>query len=218
MQSLDAFMSRLIPQVQGCPLPLAEQALVDSAIDFCDETCAVTVITEPQMMIPGVAQYELDLPPHTDVSRVLQIWVGSTPIRMISGPDANSLVSALAGAASGGDIELHGAPSGAAIRSGELTLIPTPDAQQTGRLTARVAIRPKPTATQFHDDLYLRWRSAVIDGALYRLAQMSGQPFSDLATSVRARAEYERAVGRARIEFNRAGMAPNITPYGRPFV
>ena len=42
MIPLSAFFPRLLPNVLGCPEPLAQQALLDSAIEFCSRSLAVT--------------------------------------------------------------------------------------------------------------------------------------------------------------------------------
>ena len=38
MISIDSFFSRVLPYVVGCSEPMARQAVLDSAIKFCDQS------------------------------------------------------------------------------------------------------------------------------------------------------------------------------------
>lgn len=196
-------MSRLLPQAQGCPVPLAHQCLVDAAIEFCEETAATQSVTDPVALLSGRATYDLDLPSDMEASRVTRVWVGPRALTLIAQappPDAAS-----------------GAPHSAYVAERDtITLYPTPDAGAYGALTARVTTRPKRTARALDDVLYRRWIEPLVAGALFRLRTTPGQPFTDLAAAAVAHADFWRGINRARIEANRGGAAASLSVQARP--
>lgn len=196
MQSLDKFMPRLLPWVTGCPVPLAQQELVRSAIAFCEETNAICTDTGPINIVVGGAEYDSEIDFEQELTRVMGAWLGDTPIGLL-GPGHHS--------------ENNGHAVGVRVSSmNTVTLVPTPDAQITGQLRLRVATRPKITAKRLDDTLLNKWSEGVVFGAIARLAALPGQPFSDLTQAQSSDVHFWRAVNRARIESRRGEVASSL--------
>lgn len=214
MQPLDAFMSRLMPQVRGCPAPLAEQALVDAAIEFCEETGVVRATTDPIPLIAGQATYDVDTPSGTEIVRVIRAWSGKRLLALAPAAAASSVYPFATSV--GSDAPPTGDPVTLLVTDRQtVTLYPTPD-KAVEKLTLRVATRPQRGATRLEDALLYDWAEAVVSGALFRLASTSGQAFSDAALAQAAFARFWFFVNRARIEANRARVSGPVAVAGRP--
>lgn len=206
-------MPRLAPYVTGVAEPLAFQALVDSAIQFCEETGVLRLTTDPVQTLAGQATYDLDLPAGTELSRVLKVWLDGVPVyatadAMIDDPRGFSTQVA----------NPTGAPRAApVIEAGSITLVPAPGLSGQD-LVVRAAMRPTRSARVLSDELFNRWCDGVVSGAIYRLATVPAQPFSDPAQAQRAEGMFWQQVNRARVQANRGQMGGPLSVKQRPFV
>lgn len=80
MKAISEFFSRLIPYVPGCSEPLAQQALLDSAIAFCEASQVIRHDLDVFNTVIGRASYELDLPSQQELARILLVKVGDQEI------------------------------------------------------------------------------------------------------------------------------------------
>lgn len=192
MVNLSQFYPRLLPYVVGCPEPLAQQALLDAAIEFCNKSNAVSVMIDPITPVKGIATYEIETPAQTGVSTVLKLWYDGKLTPSIPYEQALSLFN-----------NPEGTPR---FFFGEyvdevysITLLPTPEKTIANGLRLRVALTPTRSATQVHDILFDRYADAIVHGAISILCTVPDQPFTDLkqaaASSVRFRAEANLARG-----------------------
>lgn len=210
MQSLEVFLTRLLPKVQGCPEPAAFTALLDAATDFSDRTRAVRVTTDPVPLQAGVAEYDLDLPPGTEPAMFVRAWVGLRPIALPAEAHRGILGANTATVETGAVLALMPGVD-TTVR-----LLPVPD-RSGGLLTVRLALRPTATATQVMDVLYTRWREAIVGGAAARLASMPGKAFSNPAIATEGWAMFTRGVSDARVEANRDLVPGALRVMGEPF-
>lgn len=212
MQSLDAFLTRLMPQVPTCPRPLARQALVDSAVDFCDETGVIKYITFPQLTEVGVDTYYPDTPKYTEVQRYMRAWLDKKPLGI--GPMAlhdnvRSYVEQ--------PTEPNGSPQIITSREpGSISLIPAPDTAGQ-QLVLQVLIRPTHNAKQLDDALFFQWRDAVIAGAIVRICTTPGQPYSDANRASVAAGVWNTQLNRAKIDAARGEMGGSLSVRMRSF-
>ena len=193
MVNLKDFFPRLIPHVLGCPEPLAQQALLDAAIAFCDQSLVVTTTLDPITVPVGIANVELDTPTSTTVSQVLNCWFDHQLLHAAPYAQATGLYLP-----DGAPREYFGERVDEVFN---LHLLPAPDKVVRNGLVVRVALRPTRTATQVHDILFDRFADAIVYGAAARLMAISDQPFTDDAKSL----AYER-MARSRAVAARADM------------
>lgn len=203
MTPLETFLPRLLPQLPGCPQPTALQALLDSACDFSDRSRAVLVVTDPQTLVAGQAEYDYGLPSAVEAVQLKAAWIDQAslalPPAVVRVPD---------------DGTVTGTPYAAMpTEEGDLRLYPTPD-KGGGRLVARLAVRPTAGATQVMDVLYHRWREAIVAGAAFRLVLIPGQAFTNLEMAGVHERKFLQGVGRAAVEANRGGV--NTPLFVRP--
>lgn len=212
MLSLDVFLPRLLPSVPSCPEPLARQALLDAAIEFCEETGVIQVTTDPQAPTGGTA-YDVDVPYGQSVVCTLRAWYGVTeltpcPQSVINNVDAFSATAANTGAAPHSFLEF--AP-------GEVRLYPTPSVSTDALITFRVSTRPTRTATQVDNALFENWAEPIVAGALRRLHAIPDTPFFSDTHAERRAIEFLVGVSRARAETQRGRIRGSMTTQPRAF-
>lgn len=190
MIPVSKFMTRLMPLVIGCPEPLAQQALVDSAVAFCERSLVLAQTLDPVTTRAGIDTYDFNLPQGQVVSTVLRAWYNGDPIYALPTAAAPHMVTT------------EGAPryffgwdtdEGFAVR-----LRPVPDV--AGELVIRVALKPVREATQLHLALYNDWIEPVIDGAAARVKAIPDQHYTDLAVAALLLAKARVAANSARVD------------------
>jgi hypothetical protein len=176
MVPVSAFFSRLLPNVIGCPEPLAQQALVDSAIEFCSQSLVTTTDLDPVSVTAGVGNYELDLPAQTELAQIMRVWLDGRMLGPVPTYEVQSVES------------FPGMPTYYFGRDIDevlnVRLFPTPDKDVPNGLVVRVATKPTRTATQVHSVLFERWSDVIVEGALARLFDTPGQVFTNEAKAL----------------------------------
>lgn len=190
MIPLSAFFPRLLPSVLGCPEPLAQQALLDSAIEFSGRSLAVTTTLAAVTLTEGEGSFAVTTPADTTIAQVLNLWFDERQIE----PASYSNVA-----------DPYAQPGEPRYFYGEdinevfnITLMPPPNRTVTDGVVVRAALKPTRTAATVHDILFERYASAIVDGALAILMSINDQPFSNeqkalvLGSSARAKANAAR--------------------------
>lgn len=171
MKPASAFLTRVMPMVTGCSVPMATQALVDAAIEFCVESEAIKENLDAFATAAGQTSYDLDSPqPQQRVEQVVTVKVDGVEI----------------GPASLASTTYRGRPTAYSVSvldgTATLQLYPTPD--DTYEIEVRATLVPLRDATSFHDQLYERWVEQVCAGTVARLKAIPDQPFSKPDASI----------------------------------
>lgn len=210
MVNLSQFFPRLMPYVVGCPEPLAQQALLDAAIEFCTKSNAVSVMLDPVTTISGIATYEIDTPSQTGVSAVLKLWHDGNLILPLPFEQATSLFN-----------NPNGSPRfffGQYVDEAFcVTLLPTPDKTVANGLRMRAALTPTRSATQVHDILYDRYADAIVQGAISTLCAVPDQPFTDLPQAAAAAMRFRAEANLARGEIMHGNVQSSLSVKMRAF-
>jgi hypothetical protein len=207
MKPISEFFPRVMPHVPGCSEPLAQQALVDAAIVFCEESQVIRARLDEFSTTADQVSYELDAPAQQQVARILEVRVDGRPIPAVMAEDVNLITDAV-----GSPMAYYTDATGSEFT---LRLFPVPDGVYQVQVSA--ALRPTRTATSVEDDLFNLWSDAVISGALARLMLVPAQPFSNPAAAGGYGASAASAARKARIEggFGRVRGSTGVTQ--RPF-
>jgi hypothetical protein len=209
MVPVSAFLSRLLPNVIGCPEPLAMQALVDSAITFCEQSLIAQTDLDPADVKAGVSQYELELPSQTRLGQVLRVWA-----------DNKLLVAAPSFQVTQRE-PLLGEPLYFFNRDIDeqvvLHVYPTPNKDATGGLVVRVATVPTRSATQLHSALFQEWNDAIVEGAMARLYDTPGQVFTNEAKALVLMQKVRAKTNVARVEALRGRAVSSLSVTMRGF-
>ncbi|HEY6509737.1 MAG TPA: hypothetical protein VIY56_17060 [Vicinamibacterales bacterium] len=195
MKKLEVFLPRLLPWCAGAPEPLVQQALIDSAISFCEETNIVRYITDPITRIAGVADYDLELPQSTELARVIRVWWGKGPYETPSGLPLNWQIT---------DV-------------GQITIFPTPENSIDDPMFIEVSTTPTRSATVVADQLYSKWVEAVVGGAMYRICSQPDQPYTNLQNAALGAQAFRKGRGDAMIEATKGYVRRDTRVQMRPF-
>lgn len=212
MVPISVFMPRTAPMLLAAPEPLIEQALVDSAIEFCERTLVVQRVLEPVRTRKGVPEYDLDLEQDTTLASV--IWVSYagrklTNVVQQAQENANAYYPA--------DPSAVSTPTQAHVFNDTLRLYPAPDVDG-GELVVRVAVRPVRNARQFPDELYADWVEVVSSGAVARLAVIPGESFTNPELAAAMLGRFEKGVSEAKARASTGRMRGNLRVRMMPFV
>lgn len=190
MISVDLFLSRLLPHVPACPEPLAQQAILDTAISFCEHTDVLREDLDLFYSIAGVSNYELDVPRNHQLTRILSVTVDGRKIDGLHEEQTSGLVA------------MSATPSAFFTRRQnsnlELVLYPKPDTRYD--IVVHASLQPLRNTTQLADDLFNYWCQPIIDGALARITKVPNEAFTDFNASLMYQNRYADGVNSARIE------------------
>lgn len=190
MKPLSDFYSRITPWVVGCPEPTINQALVDAAVRFCEDSKVIHQRTEPILTQANVSTYEVEVPTQQRVGTVLDVYCNGKPLRPLVG-DARPNPSDRTGTPT----HYYGVRTDSEFL---VQLHPTPDAEYSVQVDASFV--PTRTATSLEDELLERWVEAIVAGTLSKLFSIPNQPFSDPGQSAAAAVAFAGLSMRARRE------------------
>lgn len=209
MKSTDLFVAQVIPHVYGCSDPMAKQAVIETAIEFCQRTNAVWQSANIST-VANQAVYDIDVPAQMQTNKILELYYSTTRLRAY---DATSMDDVLAWRGEVDDQEpTTGDPLAFFAVEGESTfsVYPVPETATTDILTCKASFVPLRSASQLDDLLYNRYLSTIRSGAIAFLTAMPGQPFTSLSMHEMHRQQFERGVSRALAE-SRKGAAVTST-------
>lgn len=190
MVPLTRFYSELMPRVIGCPEPLAKQALVDSAIEFCERSLVVISNLDPVTTVAELDVYDIPVPSMLVVSTVLRVWLNGN----VLWPVPTQSVAYVT--------ETYRTPThfyGWDTDEGfALKLYPSPD-KAGDTVVMRVALKPARGATLLPTTLYNDWMDPIIDGAEGRIRAIADQTFTDLKEARDLKTKARAAANAARI-------------------
>lgn len=196
MATLTAFYPYIKPYCPGAPDPAIDRALIESAIDFANESRALRETITESLEV-GVTEYSL-------VSDVLEseVFEVMSLKAVVNGTTTLPEPTRLTGA----DEAESGTPTAFEYQIGAgLRVWPSPTL--AGSMQIEVATRPLRTATAMDDRLLEQWRTGVVAGALLRLVLLpntaysnpqSAQAYQQIFNDETSRAYHTVARGNAR--------------------
>src|SRR5690348_13008844 len=165
MKSWSAFYDLILPDVPGCPFAMADIALRQSAISFCEQSLAWKYEHPPIPVVPSTAQYAL-VPPDGAAIHVLSYAA-------LDGRELNSgMPTAELDTLRNSDGMSRYFLTGASIE-----LIPAPDFSGILRLAA--VLKPSPSAADIDESVFDEYRQAIAHGALARLMLSPRKPYTN---------------------------------------
>ena len=209
MIPLSAFFPRLLPSVIGCSEPLAQQALLDSAIEFCGRSLAVTTTLDAVTLREGLASFEVETPTDTTIAQVLNLWYDGREL------ESSPYVDATAMSTSNGDPRFFYGEDIDEIFN--ITLMPAPDRTVRSGVIVRAALKPTRTANTVHNVLFERYAPAIVDGALAILMATPDQSFSDETKALLMANRARAGANNARIDASHGRVQSSMSVKMRAF-
>ncbi len=216
MKSLDLFLPRVTPYVLDATEPMARQALVDAAIEFCLRTNAVYTITTANATA-NLGEYDIEEPTGMETVRVQDVYYGRTKLRPVDTAAVDEPLS-LRGAVDG-ESPVVGTPVAfyALAGTNTFTVYPLPETTTAGMFTVKASFAPTRTATQLDDLLYDRYLDAIASGAIANLVAVPGQRFTSAGGYALHRERFERGVSRALAEARKGAAVTSTRVQPRSF-
>jgi hypothetical protein len=180
------FYPLILTDVPGCPQPLVDQMVINTAVDFCTRTRIWQAWNEPVAVAGTVSRYSLDQQSGGRIQAILEAKL-----------DGENLTSANFSQLSQWNQNWRnetGKPQFYYLDDdeNEIVLVPTPIA--TGALEALVSHVPPFTAARVPTVLYRRFAEGIAAGAKARLQAMPGVEWANPATAQYNISLYEDAV------------------------
>ena len=209
MIGIDALFPRVLPYVVGCSVPMASQAILDSAIRFCDKTDVIRESLDAFTTVAGLESYDIETPNRQmRVGRILSVTINNDKISGVFEEDADNL----------SDVE--GKPTAFYTRRAESTLAlwlnPIPDDRYS--VVVHASFTPDINATSLADDLVNRWYEGIVAGAISQLASLPNMPFSNPVLAAQKEMEHLKACDDARRESYYGRIRGGSRIRQRPFV
>jgi hypothetical protein len=194
MKPLSAFYPRILPYLPGCPEPMVDQVLLNSAIEFCEASLTLRQNLDSFRTVVGKVEYDLDPPTKNhDINRVMGVTLDGRELRP-------GLFEAIR----------NDLPTATAIPRGfytdrtdntfTLRLSPPPD--KVYPVTVSVTLRPARNAVLLDDDLYNIWIDPIVSGAIARAMQIPDQQFTNPGRAQELLMSAAKQTNSSRIEGN----------------
>jgi hypothetical protein len=192
MAALTALRPKVQPHVMGCPLPMIDDAILQTVIEFCNRSRAYRFTPGQITVVASTADYTVsDLPATTAIAWLLAAELDEVPIDT---PDSGSIPVLW-------ETET-GSPSAVVVVSDtQVGLRTVPDA--AGTLDLRLALRPSQSATTYPDEFHNLYQDQIAAGVL---AKLYAQPRKDWSTPdlvKDCRDQFERAIYAAEYRADR---------------
>lgn len=188
---LTTFYNDILPDVPGCLEAVASDALLESAIEFCEKTRVHKVDGNPITLLANTPTVAFVSPaPQTRVHVILQALFGTTPLDF-KDPDY---------------LSVHYDPSWRTKTGTPLYItqddeesfrvVPYLTADATVPLNLFVALKPTATATDIEARLWREYREIIAYGALSRLMLSPKKPYTNAAMGAAHLEAFNVGVGR----------------------
>lgn len=209
MKPLSAFYPRILPYLPGCPEPLVDQVLLNSAIEFAENSLTLRQNLDSFRTVVGKVEYDLDPPTKNhDINRVMGVTLNGKELR----PGMFEAIR-------------NDLPTATAIPRGfytdrtdntfTLRLSPPPD--KVYPVIVSVTLRPSRTATQLDDDMYNIWIDPIVSGAIARAMEIPDQPFTNPGRAQELLMDAAKKTVSSRIEGNYGLIRGSIRVRPRSF-
>lgn len=196
MASYEAFLSRVLPDVTGCPELVALQAIKDAAIEFCEKSHVYQQDLDPMTAIKAISEYDLEAPTGYVVARVMSAWFNNEKLEpaapdMLRVPDAYRLTAG------------QSQPKFYFQKTAKtVTLLPVPDQNTPSAITIRAALKPSRISESVDDEIYEEYAEVIAHGAKYRLMLSPGKSYSNQANAAVEKGLFESGINKARARAN----------------
>lgn len=175
MATLADFLPYVLVSVPGCSMPLAEQHIRDTCIDFCSISSVAQHRCDAIDLLPGQIEYDLDTPNGLVAHLILKAWINGQQCSAMTldDPDVTSQQAAETANSRGMPSRFLLLPTNA------IRLNLAPDVAMPQAFRAIVSLKPSRKSANVPDILLTDYADAIANGAIARLMRLPGQLFSN---------------------------------------
>lgn len=190
------------------PEPTVENAIKRAVIEFCSLSLIWKHLPDPIDVNAGEAEYNIELPPGSEVAMVMNAAVDGDPLTAQSTEMLDKAMPGWRTASATAKFYTQ-------IEPGQIILAPIPVSTVTAGLVLTLALRPSISATSFPKWIANKYLYEISDGAISKLMLMSGKTWSDAQNGTFRKSQFDTAIAQARESSAKAlGRAViRTTPY-----
>lgn len=190
----------VLPDVPGIGLDLAENAIMNVVIDFCNSSNIWRVFADPQDITVGENTYDFEPPGGADVAQLMALSVVGcrTPITPVTedllmqiDPDWQSRI--------GDEVKHYLAQD-----TDSVILYPIPACTRTAALRMTLSLQPSRRSTSFPSWIWSQYYATLIAGAKANMFAMAKKPWSDPKLAAYHQSIYEAGVAQASADSSRS--------------
>lgn len=186
-----SFLPKVSPEVPGCPLSVAEDAVRESAIEFCERGLAWIHTHDPLPSIANYGTYPFEPPSGALVCRLLQAWFEN---RQLIPRTADQLAEEFSNWTTA-----TGSPRYTVQDDEEnLIIVPMPTTNVADAIRMRVALRPTHASTEIETRIYEHHLDTIAMGAKSKLMMMSDKPWANANMAAAYKAMFDEKTDAAR--------------------
>lgn len=191
------FFPNILPEVPGVAEMVAENAVRNAVIEFCEKSLVLTRDHDPISIKAGVVDYDLEPPKGYIVIKVMKAWLENNELTPLA-PDFvreasvyNRLFSSY---------ESNTDRPRAYLQKDERTISVwgVPDQDYSNGLTLRVALKPARASTSIESVLLEDYAETIASGALYRLMMSPGKPYTNAEMAAVHKGLFQQGINVAR--------------------
>ena len=193
----EQFLKEVLPDVKGCPVTIAENAIRNAVIDFCNQSRVWREDAAPISLVQGTSAYTIDVSAVDPAGEAQIVTVhkvrltdSNIPLPALPLQYADDFITQTA----------EQRPEWFYCKSPP-QIVFGPAAPDAAYTTAELKVVLKPTrdATQAPDFIYNDWLEEIAHGAKYRLMAMEGRPWAAVDMVSYHRREFVTGWTEARI-------------------
>lgn len=206
LTSFSALYPRVLVEAPGCPTPIVEIAVRDSAIAFC-EGSLIYEITLDTLGFPKEYEYDVKLPEDTAVVALVSVRHDESELV----PRTRHQIRAM------GDWKnSSGTPKYYSHIKGNTFIMVPPPSTDSKDIEVVFALKPTPSATKIDTDVYNDWYDVIKHGALYRIKANYSSEWANPKSAAEHFAQFSRgvAVAKSKIDNSRLKNVVRVTAYG----
>ena len=192
-----SYLPEVLPMVQGCADVIALNAIRNSVIEFCTGSLYWNEVQTPVTLDAADFPYPLDFPTGAQAIMALGISMDGQPLGTTTQDELDNKV--LNWRASMGTPRVY-----FQYNPNEIGVYPAPATATTNVYTMRVALAPSRSADDAIDFIHAKHLETIAAGALARLLQIPGVPWTNEAQAAHFRSFFNTMMTQATVEVNRA--------------
>lgn len=192
MQPLRKFHKYILPNVQGCPIGVVDNAILSTVIDFCEKSLLWKKESEKTDVRAGQARYTYS--PGSDAKVVQAVYAAleHQPLIPTSLAELDEYDPQWRDAVSE-------RPTKYFMDTDEsIRLVGAPLNDMPAALDVHVALKPSRDASETPDFIYEDWAEVIADGALAKLHAMPSRSWADPRVVAFYHRRYRQGLSRAR--------------------
>lgn len=204
MKTWDKFFLDVMPDVPGCPEPIAEHAIKRAAQEFFESTRVWRVWMDDITTALNNSEYDIGLPRNSELVRIERATLAGREIELAT---ADCLPADWKTNSSSLPASIH------TVDRKTVTLLPAPKAISV--MLIEVTLKPGSSAAGIDDFLFDQYAETIAIGAKARLMKQPGKPYTNLNDAMLLAAEFKQAMATIGVVEMRGSSSHRARSSGR---